>query len=86
MSPVDYQRRELTHACSRSDTEACDICYVFNVNLTDSLMTDVSMPFDRRHYLYYIAYSLTICIVLPTVSLLLLYCLQFHYYYCLLSN
>ena len=28
--------RELTHACSRSDTEACDMCYVFNVNLTDS--------------------------------------------------
>ena len=25
------------HAC---DTEACDMCYVFNVNLTDSLMTD----------------------------------------------
>ena len=22
--------------CSRSDTEACDMCYVFNVNLTDS--------------------------------------------------
>ena len=36
MSSVDYQRRELTHACSRSDTEACDMCYVFNVNLTDS--------------------------------------------------
>ena len=33
---VDYQPRELTHACSRSDTEACDMCYVFNVNLTDS--------------------------------------------------
>ena len=25
-----------SHACSRSDTEACDMCYVFNVNLTDS--------------------------------------------------
>ena len=36
MSSVDYQRRELTHACSRSDTDACDMCYVFNVNLTDS--------------------------------------------------
>ena len=38
-SSVDYQPRELTHACdtcSRSDTEACDMCYVFNVNLTDS--------------------------------------------------
>ena len=41
MSSVDYQPRELTHACSlsdtcsRSDTEACDMCYVFNVNLTD---------------------------------------------------
>ena len=35
-SSVDYQLRELTHACSRSDTEACDMCYVFNVNLTDS--------------------------------------------------
>ena len=35
---MDYQRRELTHACSRSDTEACDMCYVFNVNLmTDGL-------------------------------------------------
>ena len=33
---MDYQPRELTHACSRSDTEACDMCYVFNVNLTDS--------------------------------------------------
>ena len=33
---MDYQRRELTHACSRSDTQACDMCYVFNVNLTDS--------------------------------------------------
>ena len=30
-SSVDYQPRELTHACSRSD-----MCYVFNVNLTDS--------------------------------------------------
>ena len=36
MSSVDYPRRELTHACSRSDTDACDMCYVFNVNLTDS--------------------------------------------------
>ena len=36
MSSVDYQRRELTHACSRSDTDACDMCYVFSVNLTDS--------------------------------------------------
>ena len=36
ISSVDYQRRELTHACSRSDTQACDMCYVFNVNLTDS--------------------------------------------------
>ena len=36
MSSMDYQPRELTHACSRSDTEACDMCYVFNVNLTDS--------------------------------------------------
>ena len=35
-SSVDCARRELTHACSRSDTEACDMCYVFNVNLTDS--------------------------------------------------
>ena len=33
---VDYSPRELTHACSRSDTEACDMYYVFNVNLTDS--------------------------------------------------
>ena len=40
MSSVDYAPRKLTHACSRSDTEACDMCYVFNVNLTDSLMTD----------------------------------------------
>ena len=35
-------RIDLKHACSRSDTcsrsytEACDMCYVFNVNLTDS--------------------------------------------------
>ena len=35
MSSVDYAPRELTHACSRSetcsrsDTEACDMCYVF---------------------------------------------------------
>ena len=36
MSSVDYQRRELTHACSPSDNEACNMCYVFNVNLTDS--------------------------------------------------
>ena len=36
MSSADYQRRELTHACSRSDTQTCDMCYVFNVNLTDS--------------------------------------------------
>ena len=41
-SSVDYAPRELTHACSRcdtcsrSDTEACDMYYVFNVNLTDS--------------------------------------------------
>ena len=41
-SSVDYAPRELTHACSRSetcsrsDTEACDMCYVFNVNLKDS--------------------------------------------------
>ena len=35
MRSVDYQPRELTHACSCSDTEACDMCYVFNVNLTD---------------------------------------------------
>ena len=35
-SSVDCPPRELTHACSRSDTEACDMCYVFNVNLTDS--------------------------------------------------
>ena len=35
-SSVDCAPRELTHACSRSDTEACDMCYVFNVNLTDS--------------------------------------------------
>ena len=34
-SSVDYAPRELTHACSRSetcsrsDTEACDMCYVF---------------------------------------------------------
>ena len=27
-SSVDYAPRELTHACSRSDTEACDMCYV----------------------------------------------------------
>ena len=33
---MDYQRWGLTHACSRSDTQACDMCYVFNVNLTDS--------------------------------------------------
>ena len=41
-SSVDCAPRELTHACSRSDTEACDMCYVFNVNLTDTilLMTD----------------------------------------------
>ena len=25
------------HVC---DIEACDMCYIFNVNLTDSLMTD----------------------------------------------
>ena len=25
MNSVDYQRRELTHACSRSDTDACDM-------------------------------------------------------------
>ena len=37
-SSVDCAPRELTHACShsdtcsRSDTEACDMCYVFNVN------------------------------------------------------
>ena len=48
MSSVDYQRRELTRACSRSDTEACDMCYVFNVNLTDSFDDRrSSMPFDR---------------------------------------
>ena len=35
-SSVDCAPRELTHACSRSDTEACDMCYVFNVNLRDS--------------------------------------------------
>ena len=41
-SSVDCAPRELTHAClrsdtcSRNDTEACDMCYVFNVNLTDS--------------------------------------------------
>ena len=41
-SSVDCAPRELTHACSRSDkcsrsdTKACDMCYVFNVNLTDS--------------------------------------------------
>ena len=35
-SSVDCAPRELTHACSRSDTEDCDMCYVFNVNLTDS--------------------------------------------------
>ena len=41
-SSVDCAPRELTPACSRSDTcsgsdtEACDMCYVFNVNLTDS--------------------------------------------------
>ena len=41
-SSVDCAPREFTHACSRSDTcsrsdpEACDMCYVFNVNLTDS--------------------------------------------------
>ena len=41
-SSVDCAPLELTHACSRSDTcscsdtEACDMCYVFNVNLTDS--------------------------------------------------
>ena len=41
-SSVDCAPRELTLACSRSDTcsrcdtEACDMCYVFNVNLTDS--------------------------------------------------
>ena len=28
-SSVDYAPRELTHACSRSDTEACDMCCVF---------------------------------------------------------
>ena len=28
-SSVDYAPRELTHACSRSDTEACDMYYVF---------------------------------------------------------
>ena len=33
-SSVDCAPRELTHACSRSDIEACDMCYVFNVNLT----------------------------------------------------
>ena len=27
MSSVDYQRQELTHACSRSDTDACDMIY-----------------------------------------------------------
>ena len=35
-SSVYCAPQELTHACSRSDTEACDMCYVFNVNLTDS--------------------------------------------------
>ena len=35
MSSVDYPRRKLTHACSRSDTDACDMCCVFNVNLTE---------------------------------------------------
>ena len=34
MSSVDYQRWELTHACSRSGHRS--MCYVFNVNLTDS--------------------------------------------------
>ena len=41
------------HAC---DTEACDMCYVFNVNLTDSF-DDRPMPFDRM-------------IVLPTQTLI----------------
>ena len=39
------------HAVTRVhavDTEACDMCYVFNVNLTDSFDDrTVSMPFDR---------------------------------------
>ena len=42
------------HAC---DTEACDMCYVFNVNLTDSFDDRRSMPFDRM-------------IVLPTPTLI----------------
>ena len=25
---MDYQRRELTHACSRSDTQACDMSII----------------------------------------------------------
>ena len=48
-SSVDYAPRELTHACSRSDTEACDMYYVFNVNLTDSFDGQtVSMPFGSN--------------------------------------
>ena len=42
------------HAC---DTEACDMCYVFNVTLTDSFDNRRSMPFDRM-------------IVLPTQTLI----------------
>ena len=42
------------HAC---DTEACDMCYVFNVNLTDSFDDRPTMPFDRM-------------IVLPTQTLI----------------
>ena len=57
-SSVDYAPRELTHACSRSDTEACDMYYVFNVNLTDSFD-------DRRSQC-----RLTRMIVLPTQTLI----------------
>ena len=57
-SSVDCAPRELTHACSRSDTEACDMCYVFNVNLTDSFDDRRSQcRFDRM-------------IVLPTQTLI----------------
>ena len=61
-SSVDCAPRELTHACSgsdtcsRIDTEACDMCYVFNVNLTDLIMPpiskDCSNTFLERSFIY----------------------------------
>ena len=57
---MDYQRRELTHACSRSDTQACDMLVIIQYKILPSHFRLIC------HNTYYLQYNTNINIFVTT--------------------